>query len=112
MGCMVLLVSILLSISKAGIGAGNHDPVSGILRSCAGAPRIRTLNTAYRAVQPPSITKLAPVMRDAAGDARNTTAPATSSIRPIRPRGIRLSTQFRNSLSAKNEALKEVSRKV
>src|SRR5262249_39087786 len=66
----------------------------------------------YRAVQPPSITRLVPVMRDPARDARNTIAPATSSIRPIRPRGIRLNTQFRNSASAKNEAVMGVSRKV
>lgn len=40
------------------------------------------------------------------------TAPATSSIRPIRPRGILLVTQFRNSGSARNEAVIGVSRKV
>src|SRR3989442_12467886 len=66
----------------------------------------------YRAVQPPSITRLVPVMREAAGEARNRIAPAISSIRPSRPRGIRLITQFRNSGSARNDRVIGVSRKV
>src|SRR5438094_3449135 len=65
---------------------------------------------AQRAVQPPSISRLVPVTRDAAGDARNTIAPAISSICPIRPRGILLITQFRNSGSARNEAVIMASR--
>src|SRR5437867_8288689 len=76
----------------------------------AASPRGR--GTAQRAVQPPSISRLVPVTREAAGDARNTIAPAISSICPIRPRGILLITQSRNSGSARNEAVIGVSRKV
>ena len=39
-------------------------------------------------------------------------APVTSSMRPIRPSGILLRTQLRNSGSAKKEAVIGVSRKV
>lgn len=38
----------------------------------------------YLAVQPPSISIVCPVIRDAAGEARNTTAPATSMGSPMR----------------------------
>src|SRR5690242_2462359 len=40
--------------------------------------------TAYRAVQPPSIISVSPVISDAAGEARKTTAPATSIGSPMR----------------------------
>ncbi len=39
--------------------------------------------------KPPSTTRLAPTQNDATGEARNATAAATSSGRPIRPAGIR-----------------------
>src|SRR5438132_657016 len=58
------------------------------------------------------MAKLVPVIRDAAGDARKTMAPVTSSMRPMRPSGIRLMTQLRNSGSAKKEAVMGVSRNV
>ena len=38
----------------------------------------------YRAVQPPSMSRVCPVMSEAAGEARKTTAPATSMGSPIR----------------------------
>jgi magnesium transporter len=43
----------------------------------------------YCAVQPPSTTRLVPVTSEAPGEARNTTAAATSSGRPMRPSGMR-----------------------
>lgn len=49
-----------------------------------GHRRRRRPGAAQRAVQPPSINSVAPVIRLAAGDARNTTAPATSIGSPIR----------------------------
>jgi len=42
------------------------------------------------AVNPPSITMVCPEMKAAAGDIRNTIAPTTSSTRPGRPKGVRL----------------------
>ncbi len=42
----------------------------------------------YCAVQPPSTNSDAPVMKDDAGEARKTTAPASSSSSPQRPIGI------------------------
>src|SRR5215208_2519837 len=43
----------------------------------------------YCAVQPPSTSRLAPVISPAAGEAKKSTAPVTSSTRPRRPNGIR-----------------------
>src|SRR5258708_32697984 len=40
----------------------------------------------YRAVQPPSMSRVWPVMSDAAGDARKITAPVTSAGSPMRLR--------------------------
>jgi hypothetical protein len=52
----------------------------------AGSHRLKRFGKAinYRAVQPPSMSKVCPVMSDAAGEARKTTAPATSMGSPIR----------------------------
>ena len=50
----------------------------------------------YRAVQPPSITSVSPVISEAAGEQRNTTAPATSSGSPTR-----CSAAMRSSTSAR-----------
>src|SRR3954462_12696885 len=47
-----------------------------------------TRRLAQRAVNPPSISNVAPLMSAAAGDARNTTAPHTSAGSPTRPSGI------------------------
>lgn len=52
------------------------------------------------------------MISEAAGEARNTTAPVTSSIRPSRPMGILLMHQSRNSGFAKNVEVIGVSRKV
>ena len=43
---------------------------------------------------------VSPVMSEAAGDAKNTTGPATSSGLPMRPSGIRLRTESRKSASS------------
>src|ERR1700726_940227 len=52
----------------------------------------------YLAVQPPSMSMVWPVMRDAAGDARNTTAPATSIGSPMRCKpAMRSITSARNA---------------
>src|SRR5580704_5972705 len=54
-----------------------------------------------RAVQPPSITRVCPVMREAAGEARKTTAPATSIGSPMRCKAaMRSTTSWRNTGSA------------
>src|SRR5271165_7551365 len=54
-----------------------------------------------RAVQPPSITSVWPVMREAAGEARKTTAPATSIGSPMRCKAaMRSITSWRNTGSA------------
>src|SRR5258708_23678615 len=56
----------------------------------------------HLAVQPPSIIRVVPVMSDAAGDARQPTAPATSIGCPTRcSAAIRSSTSALNSGSAK-----------
>jgi hypothetical protein len=55
---------------------GSHEP--------ARASLLDSLPASYRAVQPPSIRIVSPVISDAAGDARNTTAPATSMGSPMR----------------------------
>jgi hypothetical protein len=49
----------------------------------AGSHRRKRLGKAinYRAVQPPSMSKVCPVMSDAAGEARKTTAPLTNSMK-------------------------------
>ena len=44
--------------------------------------------TAYRAVHPPSTNRQAPVMNEAASEARKTAGPAISSSSPQRPSGI------------------------
>jgi hypothetical protein len=49
------------------------------------------------AVQPPSTTKFVPVINEAAGDAANTTAAATSSGCPTRPAGARSRTHCASS---------------
>ena len=49
----------------------------------------RAAHVAHHAVQPPSITRLAPVMYDEASEQRKTTAPLYSSARAIRPSGTR-----------------------
>ena len=55
----------------------------------------------YLDVQPPSINSVCPVIRAAAGEARNTTAPATSMGSPIRCKAaIRSTTSARNAGSA------------
>ena len=53
------------------------------------------VRSAYRAVHPPSIKIVSPVINDAAGEARNTTAPATSIGSPIR-----CSAAIRSNVSA------------
>src|SRR5689334_11000921 len=54
----------------------------------------------YCAVQPPSIRMVSPVMREAAGEARNTTAPATSMGSPMRcSPAMRAITSWRNAAS-------------
>src|SRR5580700_3865493 len=55
--------------------------------------------SAYRAVHPPSIKIVSPVINDAAEEARNTTAPATSIGSPIR-----CSAAIRSNVSARNAA--------
>ena len=55
----------------------------------------RKSSDAYRAVHPPSIKIVSPVINDAAGEARNTTAPATSIGSPIR-----CSAAIRSTVSA------------
>src|SRR5207247_10482264 len=67
---------------------------------------------AHQAVQPPSTRRLDPVTRLAAGDARKTTAFATSSTVPIRPNGIRSTTHCRNSGLAKKGSVNGVVMKV
>src|SRR5215472_3000905 len=55
----------------------------------------------YRAVQPPSIRMVSPVISDAAGEARKTTAPATSIGSPMRCRAaMRSTTSARKAASA------------
>ena len=61
-------------------------------------PRRATVAAAdYRAVHPPSMMMVCPVIIDAAGEARNTTAPDTSTGWPIR-----LSAAMRSITSAWN----------
>ena len=58
-------------------------------------------NSSYRAVHPPSITSVCPVINEAAGEARNTTAPDTSTGSPIRcSAAMRSTTSARNSGSS------------
>src|SRR5512138_230159 len=66
----------------------------------------------YWIVQPPSIMSVSPVIRDAAGEARNTTGSATSSGVPIRPSGMRFCTDLRNSLLPSHFLVPGVSIKV
>lgn len=55
----------------------------------------------HRDVHPPSNISALPVISDAASEARNTAAAATSSTRPTRPSGIFDSTSVRNAGSRK-----------
>ena len=57
--------------------------LTNILRPARHSPPT-TRRFLYRAVHPPSINIVSPVISDAAGDARNTTAPATSTGSPMR----------------------------
>src|SRR5712691_3267134 len=66
----------------------------------------------YQAVQPPSTSRLDPVTSPAAGEARKTTAEATSSTVPSRPNGMRSSTHLRNTGSSKNGLVSGVVTKV
>ncbi len=50
-------------------------------------------------VMPPSTYRICPLTKSAAGDARNSTPPTRSSVRPQRPAGVRLRTQALNSSS-------------
>src|ERR1041385_6282869 len=69
-------------------------------------------NRGHQAVQPPSATSDDPVNRAAAGEARNTTAFATSSTVPARPRGMRSGILFLVSGSSKNGLVSGVITKV
>src|SRR5439155_23876379 len=69
-------------------------------------------SSVHQAVQPPSTRRLEPVTRLAAGEARNTTAFATSSTVPMRPSGIRSITHRRNSGFAKKGSVNGVVMKV
>src|SRR5689334_8505436 len=66
----------------------------------------------YHAVQPPSASRLEPVTSAAAGEARKTTAEATSSTVPTRPRGMRLRIHLWVSGSSRNGFDNGVSTKV
>lgn len=67
----------------------------------------------YLAVQPPSTSSVVPVMSEAAGEARKTTAPATSIGSPIRwTPAIRSMTSARNTGSAKAASVPGVRTKV
>jgi len=66
-----------------------------------------------RAVQPPSTSTVSPVIRDAAGDARNTTTPATSiGLAHAVQAAIRSTTSAWNSGSASTSAVPGVRTKV
>src|SRR5215212_699604 len=65
-----------------------------------------------RAVQPPSMSSVSPVIREAAGEARNTTALATSIGSPMRPNAILDKTSARNASSARASAVPGVLMKV
>src|SRR6185312_8882047 len=73
---------------------------------------VRHLSSCYWAVYPPSTSKLAPVMNEAEGDARWTTALATSSMLPRRPSGMRPITSARNASSAKKGSVIGVATKL
>ena len=64
------------------------------------------------AVHPPSTSKVCPVIKSAAGLARNTTAPTTSSGWPMRPSGIRFKRSFRSTGSSKVDCVRGVKMKV
>ena len=68
--------------------------------------------TGYSAVQPPSTTRLEPVIKADASEARNTTAPITSSTCPIRPSLILESTLSAKALSSKYGRVSGVSMNV
>src|ERR1700733_11343828 len=66
-----------------------------------------------RAVQPPSITNVCPVMSEAAGEARKTTAPATSIGSPMRCKAaMRSITSWRKAGSARAPSVPGVWMKV
>src|SRR5262249_60627594 len=66
----------------------------------------------YSAVQPPSTTSAEPVIRRDASLARNTIAPVSSSICPMRPSLILLSTSCLKAVFSKNGFVSGVSMKV
>src|SRR5262249_23771875 len=103
--------------------AQTYDPVTSVqelrAESEAGGYWIRALaplgrddNRGYSAVHPPSTTSAEPVIRREASLARNTIAPVTSSLRPIRHSLIFGSTSLRNGSFSKNGRVSGVSMKV
>ena len=61
-------------------------------RGTSPRPTDRRGDWGYHATQPPSTAMVCPVTQFAASDARNKTAPTTSSTSPTRPIGIRRTT--------------------
>src|SRR5262249_6749681 len=90
--------------------AAPHSMTSSACASQASAKE--PLATDHHAVQPPSTSRLDPVTSEAAGEARNTTAFATSSTVPRRPRGIRSCTHLLKAASLKNGSVSGVLIKV
>ena len=81
--------------------------------SCPRSTSARPAATAaYCKVHPPSISKVAPVISAAAGEAKNTTGQATSLTSPTRPRGMRSITDWRNSGMSRSGWVPGVSMKV
>src|SRR6202041_570674 len=86
----------------------------GGLVGCNGAARSAyQQKQAQRAVQPPSMRIVWPVIREAAGEARKTTAPETSTGSPMRwSAAIRSMVSARNAGSARASSVPGVAMKV
>src|SRR5581483_2342511 len=74
------------------------EPFAGRCRRVLPVDVVRNLLRNHQADQPPSTTRLAPVMYEDASDARKTIAPSASLACAIRPRGTRAVYASRNSV--------------
>jgi len=107
-GALKSMASIPQPRQVAGAGSTQRRYVRHRVRTSAddGVPH-------QRIVQPPSTTRVWPVISDAAEENRKTTAPATSRGRPMRCHAaMRLTTSSRNAESDRAAAVPSVSTKV
>src|SRR5439155_20459211 len=88
--------------TRTGVRTSRFPQVSaGLLPHFPVAAPASGITVGQRAVHPPSMSTVSPVMSDAAGEARNTTTPATSTGSPTRCRAaIRSTTSAWNAGSA------------